>query len=235
MHTELLPYTHEDEDFDVFLVRPDGDEPRPAVLICHMWGGREGFIEDKARALAKLGYVAAGIDLYGVGQRGTDVASSRALMTALVTQPAVLRSRLAKAHAVVRDAHGVDPERMGAIGYCFGGLCAILMARMGLPLRGVVSFHGLLKIGEPLDAEVQAQIMVQHGQDDPMVPPSDVGTFAEEMKRINADWQLHSYPGVVHGFTNPKANDPAFGTVYDEDAARRSWIEMRRFFEDTLG
>jgi dienelactone hydrolase len=134
----------------------------------------------------------------------------------------------------VRTLDGVDPDRMGAIGFCFGGLCAILMARMGLVLRGVVSFHGLLKIGEHLDAKVRARILVLHGQDDPMVPPSDVGAFAEDMKRANADWQLHAYPGVMHAFTNPKANDAGFGTVYDEDADRRSWFEMTRFFEDVL-
>jgi dienelactone hydrolase len=105
---------------------------------------------------------------------------------------------------------------------------------MGLPLRGAVSFHGLLKIGEPLDAEVNAPILVLHGQDDPMVPPADVATFAEEMKRIGADWQLHAYPGTVHSFTNPNANDPDFGTVYNEDVARRSWREMARFFADVL-
>ncbi|MCB9625857.1 MAG: dienelactone hydrolase family protein [Sandaracinaceae bacterium] len=234
MQTDLLPYSHDGEDFDVFVARPDALEPRPAVMVCHTWAGRDGFAEDKARALAKLGYVGAAIDLYGVGKRGTDTASSRALMMGVLGDPAKLRSRLARANDVVRATEGVDGERMGAIGFCFGGLCAILMARMGLPLRGVVSFHGLLKIGEPLDAEVRAQILVQHGQDDPMAPPEDVGTFAAEMKRINADWQLHAYPGVVHAFTNPQANDPSFGTVYDEDAARRSWMEMRRFFEDTL-
>lgn len=235
MHTELLAYTHDDAPFDIFIAHPEGEGPHPTVLICHMWGGRDGFVEDKARALAKLGYVGAALDLYGVGRRGTDQASSQALMLSVLGHPALLRSRLERAHQVVRAASGVDPERMGAIGFCFGGLCAILMARMGLPLRGVVSFHGILKIAEALDTQVQAQILVQHGQDDPLVPPADVGAFAAEMKRINADWQLHAYPGVVHGFTNPQANDPGFGSVYNEDAAHRSWVEMRRFLEDTLG
>jgi len=234
MQTELLTYSHDGEDFDVFVAHPDATETRPAVLVFHAWGGRDTFAEDKARALAKLGYVGAAIDLYGIGKRGTDVASSEALMTGLLSDPAKLRSRLERAHAVVAALSTADADCMGAIGYCFGGLCAILSARMGLPLRGVVSFHGLLKLGEPLDAKVQAQIMVQHGQDDPMVPPAEVGAFAAEMKRVNADWQLHAYPGVMHAFTNPQANDPGFGAVYNEDATHRSWMEMRRFFEDTL-
>jgi len=234
MKTEIVPYSEGDDAFDAFVARPDGAGPRPAVLVCHAYGGREEFAEEKARKLAELGYFGAAIDLYGVGKRGKDRASSQALMMDLVGDPPRFRRRLAAAYQAVRTLDGVDPERMGAIGFCFGGLAAILAARMGLALRGVVSFHGLLKIGEPLEGPVRARILVLHGQDDPMVPPSDVGAFAEEMKRVDAEWQLHAYPGVMHAFTNPKANDPAFGTVYDADADRRSWSEMTRFFEELL-
>ena len=150
------------------------------------------------------------------------------------SNPAELRARLTAAFETVRSIEGVDGSRVGAIGFCFGGLCAILSARMGLELRGVVSFHGLLKVGEPLETKPQARILVLHGQDDPMAPPEEVGTFAAEMKRIDADWELHAYPGVLHAFTNPKANDRDFGTVYDADADARSWVAMKRFFEDVL-
>lgn len=202
--------------------------------MCHAFGGRDDLAEERARRIAELGYVGAAIDLYGVGKRGTDRASSQALMGELIRDPAKLRRRLRASHDAVRGLGGVDADRIGAIGFCFGGMCAILAARMGLPLRGVVSFHGLLKIGEPLEADVRARILVLHGQDDPMVPPADVAAFAEEMKRIGAEWQLHAYPGVVHAFTNPRASDRDFGTVYDADADRRSWMEMKRFFEEVL-
>lgn len=234
MNTETIPYREADDDFDAFIARPSAPGRHPAILICHAWGGRDAFAEDKARKLAELGYVGAAIDVYGVGKRGTDVESNRALMLPLVQNPPLLRRRLTAAFDAVRALDSVDPERMGAIGFCFGGLCAILTARMGLPLRGVVSFHGLLQIGEPIEPDVQARILVLHGQDDPMVPPEHVGAFAAEMKRINADWQFHAYPGVVHAFTNPNANNSEMGTVYNADADRRSWIEMKRFFEDVL-
>jgi dienelactone hydrolase len=234
MTTETIPYTEGDDAFDAFIAHPAGPGPHPAVLVCHAWGGRDDFAESKALELAELGYVGAAIDVYGLGKRGTDKESSQALMRPLLGDPAKLRRRLAAAYQAVRTLDDVDPERMGAIGFCFGGMCAILGARMGLPLRGVVSFHGLLKIGEQLDENVRAKLLVLHGQDDPMVPPSDVGAFAEEMKRVNADWQLHAYPGVMHAFTNPNANDPDFGTVYDAETDRRSWIEMTRFFEDVF-
>jgi len=232
--TELIPYSEGGDNFDAVVAYPEGAGPHPAILVCHAYGGRDDFAENKARALADLGYIGAAIDLYGVGRRGHDRASSQALMMPLVNDPASLRRRLTAAHRAVRDLQAVDGDRMGAIGFCFGGMCAILCARMGLPLRGVVSFHGLLKIGEPLDARVHARVLVLHGQDDPMAPPSDVGLFAEEMKRIGADWQLHAYPGVMHAFTNPRANDPALGTVYDEDADRRSWSEMRHFLAEVM-
>lgn len=230
----LVPYTEGGAQFDALVVHPEGTAPHPAVLIFHAWGGRDAFAEDKAHEIAALGYVGAAIDLYGVGRRGTDRPSSQALMTELIRDPALLRRRVAASFEAVRTLDGVDRDRMGAIGYCFGGLCAIVAARMDLPLAGIVSFHGSLKIGEPLDAKARARILVLHGQDDPMVPLADLGAFAQEMKRIHADWQLHAYPGVMHAFTDPTANDPAFGTVYDADADRRSWIEMCHFFEQTF-
>ena len=234
MKTETIPYTEGDDAFDAFVAYPDGDGPHPAVLVCHAWGGRDAFAEEKAQKLAELGYVGAAIDVYGVGKRGSDKESNQALMKPLLEDPPRLRRRLAAGFQAVRTLDAVDPERTGAIGYCFGGLCSILCARMGLPMRGIVSFHGLLKVGEKLDEKPRARLLVQHGQDDPMVPPADVGAFAEEMKRVDADWTLHAYPGVVHAFTNPDANDPDFGTVYDADADRRSWIEATRFFEDVF-
>ena len=230
----LVPYAEGADRFDALVARPDTSTPRPAVVVCHAWGGRDAFAEARARNLAELGYVGVAIDLYGVGKRGTDRDSSAALMQTLVADPALFRRRLRASFEAARALPGVDSERVGAIGFCFGGLAALLAARMGLPLRAVVSFHALLKIGVPLDEIVHAKLLVLHGQDDPMAPTADVAAFAAEMKRVNADWTLHAYPRVMHAFTNPQANDPAFGTVYDADADRRSWIEMRQFFETWL-
>ncbi len=234
MTRELVSYSEGGDDFDAFIARPSGPGTHPTVLICHAWGGRDGFAEAKAEALAKLGYIGAAIDLYGVGKRGTDTASCQALMMPLVSDPPLLRRRLGAAFEAVSGVSGVDRDRMGTIGFCFGGMCAILTARMGLAQRGIVSFHGLLKIGEKLDQKAKARILVLHGQDDPMAPPADVGTFAEEMKRIEANWALEAYAGVQHAFTNPEANDGGMGLLYDAEADRRSWIAMTRFFGDVF-
>lgn len=230
--SETITYDIDGRPYDMVVARPSAGGPHPAVLIAHAWGGRSELEEAKAEALAELGYVGIAIDLYGVGRRGTDRDANAALMNELLEDPAMFRGRLARAVEEAGRLDGVDAERRAVIGYCFGGLCAILCARMNLPLRGAVSFHGLLKIGETLPGPIAPRILVLHGQDDPMATPEDVGRFAEEMKRVDADWQLHAYPRVVHAFTNPNANDPDFGTVYDAEADRRSWMAMRSFFTE---
>jgi dienelactone hydrolase len=234
MSQELVSYSESGNNFDAFIARPSGAGPHPLVMVCHAWGGRDEFAEGKAKALAELGYIGAAIDVYGVGKRGHDTASCQALMMPLVNDPPSLRKRLAAAFEAVSALPGVDRDRLGTIGFCFGGMCSILTARMGLAQRGVVSFHGLLKIGEKLDAKATARILVLHGQDDPMAPPADVGNFAEEMKRINADWSLEAYAGVQHAFTNPQANDANMGLFYNAEADRRSWLAMQRFFADVF-
>jgi len=231
----LHSYDHDGAPYDVHYVLPEGDGPHPAVLVCHAWRGRSPFEEERAKQLAELGYVGAAVDLYGVGRRGHDKESCQALMGELVGHPEVLRSRLRRALDEVAALPGVDAGRIAVIGFCFGGLCALLAARMGLPLRGVVSFHGLLKVGgDLLPGPIEPRILVLHGQDDPMVPAEDLAAFAAEMKRVDADWELHAYPGVMHAFTNPEAADPAFGTVYDAEADRRSRRAMERFLGDVL-
>lgn len=234
MKTETISYTESNDAFDAYVAYPDGDGPHPVVLVCHAWGGRGEFEEDKARKLAELGYIGAAVDVYGVGKRGTDVASNQALMMPLVEDQALLARRLTAGYEAVRGLAGVDTGRMALTGYCFGGLCATLAARTGLDLRGVVSFHGLLNIGAPLDNEIKAELLILHGQDDPMVSPEDITAFTAEMKRVNATWQFHSYAGVLHAFTNPAANDRSLGAMYSEDADRRSWVAMERFLGDVL-
>jgi len=231
----LIPYQAGGTEFDAYIAYPAASTPRPAVLVCHAYGGRDAFAESKANALAKLGYVGAAIDLYGIGKRGTDASSSSALMTELMRNPPILRERLRAAFEAIRELPRVDKVRMGAIGFCFGGMCALLLARMGLPLRGVASFHGLLKTGEPLNQRIAARVLVLHGLDDPMAPPADIGAFAQAMKDGAADWQLHAYPGVMHAFTNPAANAPAEGKAYNAEADARSWRTMTNFWTEVFG
>jgi dienelactone hydrolase len=234
MTTEAIRYTIDDAAFDAFVARPSEPGDRPAVLVVHAWEGRGAHEEDSARRLADLGYVGVAIDLYGIDKRGSDPASCEALMMPLVHNPAILERRITTALETAQGLDGVDATRVAIIGYCFGGYCATLAARMGLPLRAAVSFHGELQIPVPLDADPQARILALHGQDDPLVPTDDIAAFALEMQRIGAEWQLHVYPGAAHSFTIPTANAPDLGTVFHPEAARRSWSEMQALLEETL-
>lgn len=206
---------------------------RPAVLIAHAWGGRESFEDQKAEALAELGYVGFALDVYGNGQLGTNKEENTALMTPFVQDRAMLQQRLMAGMNAAQKLEQVDSSQMAAMGFCFGGLCVLDMARAGADLKGVVSFHGLLNAPETLpNPAIKAKVLVLHGHDDPMVPPEAVLTFEKEMSAAGADWQLHAYGGTKHSFTNPAANDPAFGTVYNPKADQRSWHTMKQFFAE---
>ena len=211
-------------------------EKKPAVLVFHAWAGRDEIACQKAEALAALGYVGIAVDLYGKGVVGRSKEENRSLMGPLVEDRAILRQRILSAWDMAINLPFVDKEKMGAIGFCFGGLCALDLARSGAPVKGVVSFHGLLEAPESLKSEkIQSRILVLHGHDDPMATPDVVQVFEDEMTAAQVDWQVHIYSGTMHAFTNPLAHDPAFGTVYQPQADFRSWKAMKNFFEETFG
>jgi dienelactone hydrolase len=210
--------------------------PRPGVLVSHAWSGRSPFEDGKADALARLGYVAFALDLYGKGVRGTSPEENATLMQPFLDDRAMLQQRLSLALAALREQPEVDGGRVAAIGFCFGGLCVLDMARSGAQLSGVVSFHGLLSPPGNTDGNrAHAKVLVLHGWDDPMAPPDAVVGLGQEMTALGADWQLHAYGNTQHAFTNPAANDTERGTVYDELADRRSWQAMTNFLDELFG
>lgn len=219
-----------------YLARPDGP-PRPVVLISHAWAGQSDYERGKAdRIAAELGYAAFAIDLYGKGNRGSSVEENTALMQPLLDDRSLLHERLQGAVDQSRMLDEVDTSRRAAAGFCFGGLCVLDMARTGMDVAGVASFHGLF--GAPAVGKVDritAKIIAFHGWDDPMAKPDDAMGLARELSAAGADWQLHAYGGVMHAFTTPGANNPDFGTVYDADADRRSWQVFRDFLAETIG
>lgn len=207
--------------------------PLPAVLIAHAWGGRDAFVEHKARQLAALGYVGFALDMYGRSVRGQSREENAALMRPFMEDRALLRQRILAALCAVRAQDVVDSGRIAAIGFCFGGLCVLDLARSGADVCGVVSFHGLLMPPAGLSTQpIGAKVLVLHGHDDPMVPVEHVVALQSELTAAGADWQIHSYGQTMHAFTNPEANDPAFGTVYQAIADRRSWQAMQNFLAE---
>ncbi len=234
IQTRTVDYSQDGTTFEGYFAWDDASAgPRPVVLVCHAWGGAGDFEHARARDLAELGYAGFSVDLYGKGVRGGSREENTALMQPLLDDRALLQRRLTRAVEVAAGQDGVDPSRVAAIGYCFGGLCVLDLARIGADLRGVASFHGLFHPpGNTSGAKITAKVLALHGWDDPMVPPEMVTALATELTRAGADWQIHGYGHALHAFTNPAANDPGHGTVYHPAADKRSWRAMANFLEE---
>jgi len=230
--TRALDYTIDGKEYEAFVATPVGDEPAPLVLIAHAWAGRAQFENDKAHALAELGFTGVAIDLFGKGVLGKSTEENQKLIEPFVGDRAMLQAKLKANVETMKKLPEADPDKVAAIGFCFGGLCVLDLARSGADIAGVVSFHGLLGApGNTVD-KITAKVLALHGWDDPMAPPDDVKALGAELTKAKADWQLHAYGGVMHAFTNPAANDPGFGTVYNEAADKRSWASMRIFLNE---
>ncbi len=231
MKTEEITYQYEDKDYLGFVAYPE-KEIAPLVLIAHTWAGRDPFVEEKAKQLAELGYVAMAVDMYGNGKVGLTTEENQSLMTPLVENRDQLKGIINAALTNGKSLKGVDINNIAAIGYCFGGLVVLDLARSGTELNGVVSFHGLLMGSDIAETGIKSKVLVLHGERDPMVPLEMVDEFQKEMTEAKADWQLHSYGNTYHAFTNPEANDPSLGTAFNEDSNKRSWQSMKNFFDE---
>jgi len=233
MRQEYVEYTHGKTLLEGFFACDDASAaPKPGVLIAHAWGGRTEFVIEKAKELAALGYAAFALDNYGKGVLGSGPEENSKLMAPFLEDRGLLRDRLTAGLDALKRQSGVDTSRLAIMGYCFGGLCALDLARSGADIRGAVSFHGLLMPPGLEQRPVKAKVLALHGYADPMVPPQQVLDFGTEMTEAGVDWQLHAYGGVLHGFTMPEANDLKLGALYDASAARRSWQAMLDFFQE---
>ncbi|KTC97735.1 dienelactone hydrolase family protein [Legionella erythra] len=226
-------YQHGDTVCQGYLAYDDqASAIRPVVMIAPDWRGRGEAACEKARQLASMGYVGFAMDMYGEARVGLDNEQRRALMTPLVQNREHLAERLLAAYNTVCHLPQVDARRIAAIGYCFGGLCVLDLARTGVALRGVVSFHGLLSEPAGSHADIQAKVLVLHGYDDPLVPPEQVRQFADEMTRKQVDWQVHMYGLTAHSFSNPEAHEKETGLVYNAAADHRSWQTTALFLDE---
>ena len=234
IHTRTVEYKDGDKLLEAYLAWDDSSsDPRPGVMISHAWRGRSEFEEGKAEQLAELGYVGFAIDLYGKGVLGTTTEENAALMQPLLDDRAMLQRRMKLALDNIRRQKEVDSARVAAMGYCFGGLCVLDLARTGADVAGVAAFHGLFGKPDNIgDVPMKARVLALHGWDDPMVEPDQVLALSRELSAAGADWQIHAYGGTMHAFTNPAANDPEFGTVYNADADRRSWQSLQLFLAE---
>jgi dienelactone hydrolase len=237
MKTDYVDYADGSVTCEGYAAYDDAEKGRrPGVLVSHAWGGQNHFERDKADKLASLGYVGFALDLYGKGKRGGTMEQNAKLMQPFLDDRAMLRGRMTAALDALKKHPAVDAERTAAIGFCFGGLCVLDLARsVPAGLKGVVSFHGLFhppKLGA--QAPIKAKVLMLHGYDDPMATPEHVMAIARELTDAQADWQLHAYGRTSHAFTNPEANSPEHGLLYNAAADRRSWAAMKNFLEEVL-
>lgn len=236
INERLVQYEHKGTLLEGFLAYDDSNiTPGPAVMISHAWAGRDEFACDKARAMAGLGYTGFALDLYGKDVCGRNPEENSRLMQPFLQDRELLQSRMQAALDTLRTIPVVRSDRVAAMGFCFGGLCVLDLARTGTDLSGVISVHGLFKPpGNTNGKRIMARVLALHGHDDPMVPVEAVIALEQELTEAGADWQLHVYGNTVHAFTNPHANDPVRGTVYNKDADRRSWITIGNFLREVL-
>jgi dienelactone hydrolase len=234
MITQTLDYSDGDTELEGYLAFQETDVQKPLVLVAHDWSGRRDFACKAAERMAELGYVGFALDMYGKGVFGgdSDTEKNAALMGPFAEDRNLLRQRITAALTAGRNVPQVDPKRVAAIGYCFGGMCVLELARSGADILGAVSIHGILAAGGADNAAIKARLLCLHGHDDPMVPPEQVLAFETEMTEAGVDWQLHAYGGTMHAFTNPAANNPDFGTVYSAVAEKRTYQTLANFLEE---
>ena len=236
--TENVSYQVDGVELQGYLVFPEGlVKETPGILVVHEWWGHNDYARRRAEMLAELGYVAFALDMYGEGKVTDHPNDAKKYMQEATSNPEVLIDRFQAALDLLKQQDHVDPNNIAAIGYCFGGAVVLNMARSGSDIKAVVSFHGALATTNPAAKDtVKAKVLVLHGGNDAMVPEDQVKTFEQEMQAANVDYQLVTYEGVDHSFTNPAADEigekHSMPISYDREADEDSWQRMQNLFKE---
>lgn len=240
MYTRKIEYSLEGKIFQGFLAVKKERPKQPGILLAHAWQGQDDFVREKAKWLAEIGYVGFAIDLYGGGVFVESKEEARNLMLPLFVDRKELQKRIKAAYETLKKQPEVDEDRIGAIGFCFGGLTVIELLRSGIGVKGVVSFHAVIgdTMGEtkaktvPIAKGSSGSILILHGYDDPLVTQKDIQVLQEELDQVGIDWQMNIYGHTMHAFTNPKANEGSIGLLFNPKTNRRAWESMQLFFAE---
>lgn len=212
-------------------------DKRPGVIVIHEWWGLNQYAKDRAKMLAEEGYTAIAVDMYGHGKVAAHPSDAQGFMQAAMAEPEKVNARFNAAKDILRQQSSVDPEKVFAMGYCFGGAVVLNQARLGNDLAGVASFHGSLGAAvEAKPGDITARVLVAHGGADPFVPDEQVTTFVKEMLSLDVDLQFLNYPEAKHSFTNPGATEKGekfdLPLAYDEHADTDSWQAFLAFLKE---
>lgn len=237
LHEETVDYKAGDTQLKGYLVWDDSKGVKqPGVLVVHEWWGLNDYARQRAKMLAALGYTALAVDMYGDGKSTEHPSEAAEFMNSVINNADLGRQRFLAAKQFLEQQPGVDPGKIAAIGYCFGGATLLNMARIGMDLAAVVSFHGNLATQTPAQSgKVTSKILALNGEDDNFVSQESIAAFKQEMTQAGADYQFINYPGAKHGFSNPdadrlgKANNLAI--AYNAEADRLSWLAMQQLFQ----
>lgn len=226
-----ISYTHQNTLLEGF-VAYSTDKKRPLVLLCHSWRGRDDFICEKAKVIASLGYVGFAIDMYGKGVLSKSNEESVILKKPFIDDRSLLLKRLLRGFETASQLPYADSTRIAVLGFGFGGLCALDLARSGVDLKGAISVYGHFNSPDFLVQTIKAKILILHGFNDPISPMSELMDFQQEMENAHVDWQTHIYGNTYHAFATPSANDSSKGIIYNPTSAERAWNEIKNFLEE---
>ena len=239
MSSKIISFEIDSQQFNCYFSYPEGAQGLPAVMVLPEWWGLNDYPRQRADMLADMGYVALAVDLYGDGKTADDPTEAAALMNAAMSKTNAIMERFLIAMKMLQNQPEADRNQISVIGYCFGGAVALNMARSGLKLRSVASFHGDLRSEVDTRAgQIRAKIKVFHGNDDKMISAESVAEFQEEMAAAEADCEFVGYEGAEHGFSNPAADEKKakFGidVAYNKAADEDSWQRLSDFLQETL-
>ena len=237
MENRLCEYDEGGKTFEAYLAyEPSELKKKPAILIAHAWAGRSQFEQDIAEKVASWGYIGFAADIYGKGVLGSSTDENSKLMQEFMEDRSLIIKRYSAAIEALKSQEMIASEQIAAIGFCFGGLCVLDLARSRNPdIKGVVSLHGLfVPPGTKTEGDIDAKVLTLHGHEDPMVKPDAVLTLEQELTDRKADWQMHTFGQTMHGFTHPDANDLDLGVKFHKTNSQRALKLTHDFLKETL-
>lgn len=234
---EEVKYTVNGKEHTGFIAYDDSKEKRPGILVIHEWWGHNKYARKRAKMLAKLGYTAFALDMYGTGVLAEHPEDAKKFMQATFSDFDGLKQKFDTAHDILKNHPTVDGSKTATLGYCMGGGINMAMARAGKDLDGFIVVHGSLGTKTPVkDGVVKGKILVLNGAADPFVPAEQVAAFEKEMKAAKVDYKLFNYEGAKHGFSNPHADEKGkkfnMPLAYDKKADKASWKEIKKFLNE---
>ncbi len=238
VRTKEVTYEHDGTKLKGLLAWDDAATgKRPGVLVFHEWWGLNDYAKKRAEQLAGMGYVAFAADMYGEGKVTEHPEDAGKMATAVRTNKQTWQGRAKAAFELLSKNENVDPARIAAIGYCFGGSTALELAYSGADLKAVSTFHAALPTPTPEEAKaIKAKLLINHGADDKFVSPESIQKFKAALDAAKVDYKFESYPGAVHSFTVPHADEHKIaGMAYNADADKKSWAAMMALFAEVFG